>query len=82
MFKIVDNLFDLLRDENVLWYQENIDENAYEKYKKAENPLLKFYGEISAIIDEHDPIFLGNYTMRITMIFKYLISPSLDKLFL
>lgn len=81
MFIIVDELFDVLRDKKTPWYKDPIDEDAYNKYKLSDNYLIKLNEEITKITGQDDSLFLVQFQTRITGIFKYHISPAIDKLF-
>jgi len=76
---MLDKLFEIFESSQVPWLINPPDQNAFNKYNDAENPILKYNSEISNIFD--DILVLFHYQNEVIGTFKFIIFPTIDKIF-
>lgn len=78
---ILDALFDLFNNKQ-LWGNKYPENNAFTKYRKAQNLLLEFSNQISKTAGVSDSLLLFDFSIEATSINKFFIQPALDKIFI
>lgn len=77
----LDYLFEIFKDDRQPWSILPPDEDAYNKYKSSDNPLLVLNSAIGKVSNKKDILFLLGFIEVITGILRFYIKPAVDKLF-
>ena len=76
---MLDKLFELFENSKVPWLITPPEEDAFRKYSKAENPILKYNAEIGD--NAADAHLLFDYQTKLISILTFIIPPTIDKIF-
>ena len=77
----LDYLFEIFKDNRKPWFIKPPSQDAYNKYRNSDNPILVLHNEISKVSEEKDVLFLADFVIVITSIVKFYIGSTVKKVF-